>query len=97
MSGGQIKSDPLFLGLTRPAMVFGVTYPFAVLNGFSCLIYFILSNDFKGFLALPLLHGLAYFVCLKEPLAIELLMMKGSKCSKCKNKMFYRANSYDVY
>jgi type IV secretion system protein VirB3 len=90
-------SDPLFLGLTRPAMIFGVTYPFAVLNGFCCLIYFIMTEDFKGFLALPFLHGLAYMICVKEPLAIELLMIKGAKCTKCKNRGVYGANSYDVF
>jgi type IV secretion system protein VirB3 len=92
-----MQADPLFLGLTRPAMIFGVTYPFAVLNGFACLIYFIISSDFKGFAALPLFHGIAYMICAKEPLAIELLMIKGSKCSKCRNKAYYGANSYDVY
>ena len=92
-----MQTDPLFLGLTRPAMIFGVTYPFAVLNGFACLIYFILSSNFLGFIALPFFHGIAYLICAKEPLAIELLMIKGAKCTKCRNKSYYRANSYDVY
>ncbi|MFZ8864699.1 MAG: VirB3 family type IV secretion system protein [Rickettsiales bacterium] len=93
----QIKTDPLFLGLTRPATVFGVTYPFAVLNGFTCLLYFIVSNDFKGFLALPFFHAIAYMICAKEPLALDLIMMKGAKCTKCRNKAHFGANSYDVY
>ena len=92
-----IKNDPLFLGLTRPAMLFGVSFPFASLNGFCCLIYFILTNDFVGFLILPFIHGIGYLICSKEPLAIELLMIKASKFSKCPNKSFYKANSYDVY
>jgi len=92
-----LGTDPLFLGLTRPAMIFGVTFPFAVLNGFMCLTYFILSSDFKGFLALPFVHGIAYMICAKEPLALDLIMTKGSKCTKCRNKSFYGANSYDVY
>mgnify|MGYP001801800572 CR=1 FL=1 len=92
-----INTDPLFLGLTRPAMFFGVSYPFAALNGLICLSYFILTNDFKGFFAMPAFHGLFYLVCLKEPLTIDLIMKKGAKCSKCRNKKFYSANSYDVY
>ena len=92
-----LRSDPLFLGLTRPAMIFGVTFPFAVLNGFACMTYFILTSNFMGFLALPFFHGIAYMICVKEPLAIELMMVKGSKCTKCRNKSFYGANSYDVY
>ncbi|MBT4879214.1 MAG: type IV secretion system protein VirB3 [Alphaproteobacteria bacterium] len=92
-----VQSDPLFLGLTRPAMIFGVTFPFAALNGLSCLMYFILASDFLGFVAMPFIHGIAYMICAKEPLAIELLMIKSAKCSKCRNKSFYGANSYDVY
>lgn len=92
-----VGSDPLFLGLTRPAMLFGVSYPFAAMNGLGCLMYYILSNNFVAFLALPFFHAIAYMICLKEPLAIELLMTKGAKCSKCRNKGKYGANSYDVY
>ncbi len=95
MSG--IGSDPLFLGLTRPAMIFGVAYPFAILNGFTCLIYFILTEKFIGFLALPFFHGIGYLICAKEPLFIDLIMTKASKCTKCKNKSIYGSNSYDVY
>jgi type IV secretion system protein VirB3 len=93
----NVGSDPLFLGLTRPAMLFGVTYPFAALNGLVCLMYFILTDDFMGFVALPFFHTMAYLVCVKEPLAIELFMIKGAKCTKCRNKSFFGANSYDVY
>jgi type IV secretion system protein VirB3 len=91
------SQDPLFLGLTRPPMIFGVTYPFAVLNGFSCMITYIGTTNFLWFAAMPFFHGIAYLICLKEPLAIELLMIKGSKCQKCQNRGFYNANSYDVY
>ena len=95
MSNGS--QDPLFLGLTRPPMIFGVTFPFAVLNGFSCMLAYILTTDFKWFFAMPFFHGIAYLICLKEPLAIELMMVKGAVCTKCKNKSFFNANSYDVY
>ena len=92
-----MRADPLFLGLTRPAMLFGVSYPIAALNFFACLIYFILSSDLKGFFAMPLFHGIGYMICAKEPLTLDLIMKKGEKCTKCKNKSFYGANSYDVY
>lgn len=92
-----IRTDPLFLGLTRPAMIFGVSYPFAVINGFVCLMYFIVATDVKGFLALPFFHAIAYMICAKEPLALDLVMIKSSKCSKCRNKGYFGANSYDVY
>ncbi len=29
---GQVASDPLFVGLTRPSMIFGVSIQYAMLN-----------------------------------------------------------------
>lgn len=29
---GQLSSDPLFVGLTRPSMIFGVSIQYAMLN-----------------------------------------------------------------
>lgn len=78
-------------------MMFGVSFPFVAINGFGCLMYFIFTSNFLAFVLLPFLHGLAYMICLKEPLAIELLMTKMAKCTKCRNKTHYGANSYDVY
>jgi type IV secretion system protein VirB3 len=95
----KIKADPLFLGLTRPPMIFGVSYKLAALNMLSSLLTFIVTSDFFYLLVLmPSLHGAFYLLCLKEPRAIELLIAKSSKCSICKNKSnFNGANSYDLY
>ena len=95
----KVVADPLFLGLTRPPMVFGVSYKLAELNMLSSLLTFITTGDFFYLLVLmPTLHGLFYLLCLKEPRAIELLITKNSKCSICKNRSNYNnTNSYDLY
>lgn len=47
---------------------------------------------------MPIVHGIAWLICLKEPRAIELFIAKTSKCNKCKNRFYYGGvNSYDVY
>jgi type IV secretion system protein VirB3 len=99
MAGGRITADPLFLGLTRASMILGVTYMFAGLNALVCLLAFVLTNKFIYlFIMMPTIHGIAYFICLKEPLMLELVVMKTSNFMKCKNKVFYEGtNSYDVY
>ena len=43
-SGGQFDADPLFLGLTRPPMLLGVSYTFATLNLLVCLMTFIFDK-----------------------------------------------------
>lgn len=99
MAGGRIGNDALFLGLTRPSMILGVTYVFAGMNALASLMLFVVTNNFIYLLVvLPTLHGIAYLVCLKEPLALEMIIMKTSNFNKCRNKSFYNGtNSYDVY
>jgi type IV secretion system protein VirB3 len=96
---GQIESDPLFLGLTRPPMLLGVSYTFAGINLLISLMAFVLTNNFAYLLILlPITHGVAWLICLKEPRALELFMAKTSKCNICKNRFYYGGiNSYDLY
>lgn len=99
MADGEIGADPLFLGLTRPSMLFGVTYTYAAINGLVALMAFIITENFLYLLVvLPILHAIAYLICLKEPLTIELVKMRYSKCNICRNRIKYGGtNSYDVY
>ena len=93
---GSLESDMLFLGLTRTTMIFGVSYQFVMLNFICCMMYFTINSDFKGWLAMPFLHAIAYVLSEKEPLFIELFMIKMQKCNKCKNRFYHgMTNSYD--
>lgn len=96
---GTIETDPLFLGLTRPPMLLGVSYTFAALNGITSLMAFVITEQFFYlFVLLPGLHMFAWFICLKEPRAIELFIARMSKCNVCRNRMQHSGtNSYDVY
>ena len=96
---GTVGADPLFLGLTRPPLLFGVSYTFAALNGIASLLAFVLTEKFFYLLVLlPGLHMVAWFICLKEPRAIELFIARMSKCNICRNRMYHSGtNSYDVY
>ena len=99
MISGKLVADPLFLGLTRPSMILGVSYVFASLNILGSLMAFVITNNFIFLIIiLPVLHGVAYLICLKEPLALEILIMKSSNFMQCSNKTFYNGtNSYDLY
>lgn len=99
MADGKIEVDSLFLGLTRSSMILGVSYVFASLNILGSLLLFVMTNKFTYLIVmLPLLHGIAYIICLKEPLALEIVIMKSSNFMRCKNRTFYNGtNSYDLY
>lgn len=96
---GNIQSDPLFMGLTRPPMLLGVSYTFAALNGIIALLAFVITENFVYlFVVLPGVHAFGWFICLKEPRAIELMIARYSKCSLCRNRSLYGGvNSYDSY
>lgn len=96
---GRLQSDPLYLGLARPVMLMGVSYLFFVLNAVLSLIAFINTKNFVVlFFIAPSIHIIAYLICLKEPRALELMVMKFSKCWRCRNRRYHgNTNSYDIY
>jgi type IV secretion system protein VirB3 len=96
---GTVGTDPLFLGLTRPPMIIGVSYTFAALNGIVSLLIFIITSKFIFLLVvLPGVHMIGWFICLKEPRAIELFIARMSKCNVCQNRYYHGGtNSYDNY
>lgn len=85
-----LKNDILFGGLTRPPMIFGVTYMYFVFNLLISLLYFIVSSDFKVVIVGGGVHAISYLICQKEPLLIDMFIMRQSKCNKCKNLSYHK-------
>lgn len=96
---GRLQSDPLFQGLTRPTMILGVSYMYFVINAAVSMIVFINTQSFKIILIVtPAVHLLGYLICLKEPRAIELFILKVNKGFRCMNRGFHGyTNSYDPF
>ena len=100
---GHLQADPLFQGLTRPAMILGVSYTYFVINSiFNLLIFINTSNFFYLFVSGPIIHCIGYLICLREPRAVELAFLVSSKCWKVApfsrvRKFHGFTNSYDVY
>ena len=96
MSSGELASDPLFVGLTRPTMIFGVSIQYAMLNLMISITFFIQVTSIKIIFVAAIMHLVGYLLCFKEPLFMELYLNYGAKCNKCPNKSFYGANSYNI-
>lgn len=96
MSGGKLRADPLFVGLTRPTMIFGVSIQYAMLNMMVSITIFIQKTTiYIVFIAL-IVHLIGYLLCFKEPRFMELYLNYSAKCNQCPNKSYYGANSYSV-
>lgn len=93
---GRLESDPLFVGLTRPTLILGVSILYSMLNMMICTVWFIqTANVYVVPLAVSI-HLFGYIMCFKEPLFMELYMNKLGKCNQCPNKSYYGANSYGI-
>lgn len=94
---GSLEVDMLSKGLTRPPMLLGVSLTFFILNLTITMTIYVLTQRLSIlFLVLPGVHAIGYIICFKEPLFLELFLIKGQKCSVCKNKHYYGGNSYNV-
>lgn len=94
---GSVKTDQLFKGLTRPTMLFGVSYTFAIMNFMISVMIFMYSNDFRVLLIMaPAIHGIGFAASAKDPLFLDLIVVKLQKCNRCLNRFYHNANSYYV-
>jgi type IV secretion system protein VirB3 len=94
---GKVEADLLFLAMTRPSFLFGVSYLPVIVNFLLCMMYFVVSSDFRSFLAMPLVHLVFYGLTQKEPLFMELFMVRMQHCNKCRNRFFHgMTNSYSL-
>jgi len=89
--------DPVFLGLTRPAMLCGVTQSFFVINVALCMIAFLGAGSFLPlFAGGPILHGIGYLACIKDSRIFDIWLIK-ARFMKCRNRAFWQAASYDPF
>ena len=96
---GKLNRDPLFLALTRPAMMLGVTYSWFGFNAFLWMIVFLNSKDFG--LMIPgalVVHLIGYYGCSYEPRFVEIGMIWAKTVPTCSNRMYHgNTCSYDLY
>ena len=63
----RIVTDPLFVGMTRPPMMMGVTFSFFIINMTATAVLFLATNSFLALLAGLPIHGAGMLACSKEP------------------------------
>jgi type IV secretion system protein VirB3 len=84
----------MFAALTRPQMIFGVTYDYAVFNLIVTVEVFLVTKSFWALLAALLVHAVGYVACVREPRIFELWFLKVRTCPRVRNYRYWRCNSY---
>lgn len=70
-----LTCDPLFIGATRPAMRWGVTYAALLFNMVFTMEAFLLSKNLPAlFLCLPI-HGVCMLLCARDARFFDLLLL----------------------
>tara|TARA_B100000780_G_C21123757_1_gene455526 strand:+ start:1749 stop:2054 length:306 start_codon:yes stop_codon:yes gene_type:complete len=92
--------EPLFLGLTRPALVHGVPMEFFgiifILFGVGMILSESLLAKFAFCLLVCLpLHLLGVFLTKKEPHWMAIFLTKFQKCPPIRNSRFWQCQSYE--
>lgn len=93
---GYIQTDQLFLGLTRPAMIGGVSFSFFGINAMVSMIGFILTSDFRIFIFTIILHGFGVVLTKNDPRAVEVFLTKNQKCPATGGH-YGGLSSYDMF
>ncbi len=90
----RLASDPIFVALTQPQMIAGVTYSYAVFNLIVTLELFLVTKSFLALIAAPVVHAVGYMACLREPRFFDIWITRASRCPRIRNFRFWRANAY---
>jgi len=89
-------TDPLAVGLTRPAMKWGVTYSALIVNAMLTMECFLLTRSVPLLLVAAPIHGISMGVCAREPRWFELTShwLKFRAPALARNARYWRASSY---
>lgn len=96
MSNGaqDVYTDPLFVGLTRPATMWGIPYiAFVVEFMATTLIFLAVGNPIHLALALPI-HAVLYLISANDPGVFGSIFMWMKTIGRCQNSRFWGGASF---
>lgn len=90
----DVQTDLLFVGLTRPATMWGIPYvAFIVEFMATTLIFLSVGNPFYLLLAVPI-HGVLYLVSANDPGIFGSIHLWMKTIGRCRNTRFWGAASF---
>jgi type IV secretion system protein VirB3 len=91
-----LTADPLFIGATRPSMLWGVTYSAVMLNAMCIMELFLLSKNLLVLLLAAPIHGVCLLLCARDARFFDLILLWGKTRlpALLGNLRFWKASSY---
>lgn len=89
-----LDRDILFTALTRPQMLLGVTYTYAIANAIlTTELFLVFKSPWVLFLAV-LIHAVGWLASVNEPRIFDLWLTKVRRTPRTRNFRRWRCNSY---
>ena len=88
-----LDRDTLFVALTRPQMLLGVTFGFAIANAIITTELFLIFKSAWVLLAAVIVHVIGWLACLRDPHIFDLWLVKVRRCPRVKNYRVWQCNS----
>jgi type IV secretion system protein VirB3 len=89
-----MSSDPLFQGMTRPAMLAGVTYSGVILNLMLVITPFVLLNRLWPLLAAIPIHGVMWLVCKWDSRFFDLGLVWMQTGANARHRYLWKGSTY---
>ncbi|CAA9890773.1 Conjugal transfer protein [Candidatus Methylobacter favarea] len=90
----DVYTDPLFVGLTRPAMLWGIPYTAFVIEFMAItLIFLAVGNPLYLLLVVPI-HGVLYLISANNPGVFNSIYLWVQTTGRCRNIRFWGAASF---
>jgi len=84
----------IVIGLTKPAMMYGVPYSLFVIEAMLVMIVFIGTHNLLAFLLMIPVHGIGYVLTVRDNRFADVLMVSLSRCQRTLNRGFWGGDSY---
>ena len=88
----DVVTDPLFVGLTRPATMWGIPYTAFVFEFMATtLVFLAVGNPIYMLLAAPI-HALLYLISANDPRMFDSIFKWMTTNGRCRNTKFWSGN-----
>ena len=88
--------SPVFTGLTRPPMIFGITLDYLCWCLMTSLGLFILGDSVGYFITYVPLHLVGWMACKMDP-HIFRIFLKSLACTYCPNQKLWGCKAYEPF
>ncbi len=94
MDSSRTERDGLVVGMTRPLLLWGVTYSYFVIEAMAATVLFLMGNNLLYLLIVVPLHVLGMLLCKWDARFFDILFRVAQRTPPVRNRPRYRCNLY---